>query len=206
MNVPFHPLIAHFPLILATLLPILVLIFAYMIKVEKMTPRGWVLIIGLQLVTTITGYIALETGENEEAAVQKVVEKTYIQQHESSAEVFVGVTVVSLALAIGAFFVKKELQFPVQLSVAAVGLLACYFAFQTGKLGGELVYVHGATKAYVNTQGEEAPQGILPTPGMNTSESELPTEVNESLKPDENDYGNGDEVEETDGEDAKQED
>ncbi len=207
MNVPFHPLVAHFPLVLACILPVLAFVLAYMIKVEKMTPRGWLLIVGLQLVTTITGYIALETGENEEVTVQKVVEKSFIQQHESQAEVFVGATVVTLALAIGAFFVKKEFQFSLQLLVAAIGILTGYFAFQAGKLGGELVYVHGAGSAYAKPQVQQSPEGILPTPGMNTSESVQPAaEINESLKPDENDYGNGDEVEEADGEDAKQED
>lgn len=202
MNVPFHPIIAHFPLVLACILPVLVLIFAYMIKIEKMSPRGWVLIIGLQLVTTITGYVALETGENEEATVQKVVEKTYIQQHESQAEIFVGTTVVALALAIGAFFVKKELQLSVQFAVALVGILAAFFAYKTGKLGGELVYGHGAGAAY-----SSSPR-LMQSPAIEVSPAVLPEspKVNESLKTDENDYGNGDEVEEADSEDAKQED
>lgn len=200
MNVPFHPLIAHFPLVLATILPVLVLIFAYMIKVDKMTPRGWILIIGLQLVTTITGYVALETGENEEATVLKVVEKSYVQAHESQAEIFVGTTVVALALAIGAFFVKKELQFTVQVVVAVVGILACYFAYKTGKLGGELVYGHGAGSAYSSPKLIEAHPTEVVQPN-----SEGP-KVNESLKTDENDYGNGDEIEESDSEEAKQED
>lgn len=202
MQVPVHPLIVHFPIVLTFILPILIVVFAYMIKINKATPKSWLIIIGLQLAVVITGYISLETGETEEHTVEKVVAKSIIHEHEEAAEIFVGSTVLALVLSIGAFFIRKEIGFPVKLGIAALTLVSCYLAYRTGLLGGELVYKHGAASAYT----ESSEQGLLPTPGMNTSESPSPTEENESLKPDENDYGNADEIIESPEEMGKQED
>lgn len=203
MHVPFHPMIVHFPMALAFVLPFLILIFAYMIKINKMTPRGWLIIVGLQLVVTITGYVSLESGETEEHNVSKVVAKDLIHAHEEASEIFVGSTVIALVISVAVFFIRKELQFPIKLGIAVVSLVSCYLAYKAGTLGGELVYKHGAAAAY--TGHIEAPQeGLLPTPGLNTSESPMPVDENESLKPDENDYGNDDEPESDD--EVKQED
>ncbi|WP_408098917.1 DUF2231 domain-containing protein [Peredibacter sp. HCB2-198] len=203
MHVPFHPMIAHFPMALTFILPVLILVFAYMIRINKMTPRGWLIIVGLQLVVTITGYVALESGETEEHTVSKVVAKDYIHEHEEAAEIFVGSTVIALVVSIGAFFLRKELQLPIKAAVAVISLVSCYLAYRTGTLGGELVYKYGAASAYA-VGVESQPEGILPTPGLNTSESPMPVDENESLKADDNDYGTGDESESDD--EVKQED
>lgn len=202
MQVPVHPLIVHFPIVLTFILPILIIVFAYLIKNNKATPKSWLIIIGLQLAVVVTGYISLETGETEEHTVEKVVSKNIIHEHEEAAEIFVGSTVLALVLSIGAFFIRKEIGFPVKLGVAAVTIVSCYLAYRTGMLGGELVYKHGAASAYTETASE----GLLPTPGMNTSESASPENDNESLKTDENDYGNADEIIESPEEMGKQED
>ena len=203
MQVPVHPLIVHFPMVLTFILPVLIVILAYMIKVNKMTPKGWLIIIGMQLAVVISGYISLETGETEEHRVEKVVSKKLIHEHEEAAEIFVGVSVVALVLSIGTFFLRKELGFRVQMIVALITVVAGYLAYRTGLLGGELVYKHGAAEAYMI----EAPaEGLLPTPGQNTSESPLPENENESLKVDESDYGNPDEVIESPDENFREED
>lgn len=200
--VPFHPIVVHFPLALTFVLPFLIIVFALMIKANKMSPKAWLIITALQLTVVATGYISLESGETEEHRVEKVVSKKLIHEHEEAAEVFVGSTVIALVLSIAAFFLRKEISFPLKLSIAGVTLISCYLAYRTGELGGELVYKYGAASAY----GEEVTQSLLPTPGMNTSESEVPANENESLKTDDNDYGNADEVVESPDEDIKQED
>ena len=206
MQIPNHALIVHFPLALAFLMPVLVLVMAFMMKKKKISNEGWLIIVGLQLVMTATGYASLQTGETEESIVERVVDKKLIHEHEEAAEIFVGSTVIGLALSIAVYFLRAELQLYVQLGIAFIGLLSTYFAFNAGKLGGELVYEHGAASAYaqVIASPQEEPEGILPTPNENTSESANP--VNESLRADENDYGNADEEDEIEDEDSKQED
>jgi uncharacterized membrane protein len=203
MQTPLHPSIVHLPLALTFIMPALVLIFALMIRKNKMAPHAWLIIIGLQLVTTVSGYVALETGEDEEHQVEKVVDKKIIHEHEERAEVFVGSTVIALVLSVATFFLLNNIQFYLHLTIAAISLVSCFLAYRTGASGGELVYRHGAASAYVQIQDSES-QGILPTTGMDTSETPIPTEENESLKADDNDYGNADEGEDT--EEDKQED
>ena len=209
MQVPFHPVIVHLPIALTIILPVLILVFAFLIKSNKMSTQAWLVIIGLQLATTVTGYIALESGEDEEALVQKVVDKKLIHHHEESAEIFVGSTVLALVLSVAVFFLRKELQFPIHLVVCLVSLISCYLVYETGGTGGELVYRHGAAGAYVKTELIPPPttgEGLLPTADLNTSESPVPSDESESLKQDDNDYGNSDEVIEVEDESSKQED
>ncbi len=202
MQVPFHPLVVHFPLALTFILPVLIVIFAWMIKVNKMTAKGWIIIVGLQMALVASGYVALETGETEEQTAKRVVAKSLIHAHEEAAEIFVGSTVLGLVLSIAAFFLRKELNFPLKLLMAALGLVSSFLAYRTGSLGGELVYVHGAANAYRDGPTVES---LLPTPGQKTSESTIQVNESESLKPDENDYGTSDDPSLGD-DDFKQED
>lgn len=200
--VPLHPSIVHLPLALTFILPVLIVVFAFMIKANKMTPKGWLVIVGLQLAVVISGYVALETGETEEHTVEKVVSKSLIHEHEEAAEIFTGSAVIALVLSIAAFFIRKEIGFPLKLGIAGLTLVSCFLAYRAGQLGGELVYKHGAASAY----GDGESSGLLPTPGLNTSESTTPTDENESLKPDDNDYGNSDEEVESPDDNLKEED
>ena len=205
MILPLHPLIAYFPIVLTFILPVLVVVFAVLIKRNKLTPMGWLIILGLQLTTTVTGYISLETGETDGKAVSKVLEHKLIDQHEESAEIFVGSTVLALVMGIVVFFIRYEYQFSIRMIIALMGLVSCYLAWNTAQQGGALVYTHGAAEAFVKADAEAdadadedegMPVGILPTPGMNTSESPVSGEEdNDSLAPDENDYGSSEEPE-----------
>lgn len=209
MQVPLHPVIVHLPIALTIILPFLILVFTFLIKSNKLSAQTWLVIIGLQLVTTVSGYVALETGENEEALVQKVVDKKLIHHHEESAEIFVGSTVLALVLSVAVFFLRRELQFPVHLIVCVISFISCYLVYETGGTGGELVYRHGAAGAYVKTEMIPPPspnEGLLPTDDLNTSESPVPADENESLKEDDNDYGNSDEALEVEEDSSKQED
>lgn len=173
---PWHPSIVHFPLALTFLLPFGILIQAILLKKNLVPDKAWIGIILVQMIITGTGYLAMETGENEEKIVKTVVEKKYIHEHEEAAEKYVGVTVLTLALSVAVYFLAPALQFPIRLGIFALSLLACYFAYDAGHRGGELVYVHGAADAY-DIENKDEPideDGLLPTPGINTSESDFP--------------------------------
>lgn len=199
MQLPFHPSVVHLPIVITFILPFLVFLFAYMIKLNKMTPKGWLIIIGLQLAVVVSGYVSLESGEVEEDVVEKVVSKKLIHEHEEAAEVFVGSTVLSLVLSIAAFFIRKELGFIVKMVIVGVSLVSIYLAYKTGSLGGDLVYKHGAASAYTSLTPL-----IVPGPSERTVEENIENE-NESLKPDESEYDADDETDLTD-ENPKQED
>jgi hypothetical protein len=107
-----------------------------------------------------------------------------------------------LVISIAAFFIRKELQFPIKLSVAAIGLVSCYLAYKTGQLGGELVYLHGAASAY----GHKDEVNALPSTATKQTRENISDE-NESHKSDENEYGNQSELPNTPEDDTtRQED
>lgn len=183
---PLHPSIVHFPIVLTFIMPVLIIYMAWMIKSNRVAKEAWFLIVGLQVLVTATGYISLETGESEEHAVEKVLDKRYIHKHEEAAEVFVGTTVLALVISIAAIFILKKFQIHLHAVVCVITLVSGLTAYRAGQLGGELVYKHGAATAY----RIEGSSGLLPTPGMNTSESSMPIDDNESFKADDSDYGN----------------
>jgi uncharacterized membrane protein len=194
MNIPIHPQIVHFPLALTFILPILILIFALMIKTHKMAPQTWLIIIGLQLATTVSGYISMETGENEEDQVEKIVTKKFIQEHEERAEVFVGVTVLALVVSVASFFLIKEVQFYAHVLVVVISVISGFFAYRTGKSGGELVYHHGAASVYLNN-ADAVKRDLQPVSEAGPTVPAPLGEENDGLKVDENDYGDSSEDE-----------
>ncbi len=208
MQIPFHPLIAQFPMAMAFLLPPLVVVFAYFIRVNKLSTSAWLIIVGLQLATTVTGYMAIDSGVTEEKMVERAVPKVFVSEHEAAANIFIGLTVLGLVLSVAGFFLRKDLQLYVQVFILGIVISAAYMGYRVVQMGHELVYLHGAAKVYHHdSQVDEAtPEGLLPTPGLETSENPFPTDENESLKADENDYGSADEENEPEDEEIKQED
>lgn len=179
---PLHPAIVHLPLALTILLPILVLVFAWAIKSGKMSKELWLVIVGIQLLITGTGYLALETGETDEEKVAAIVSKKIVHEHEEAAEIFVGTTVISLASGVVAFFLQPGFQEKARIAVIFLSLLPVFFGWQAGKLGGEIVYRHGGASAHSDVR--EVLRVETPvTESVIESDSD-----NESLKSDDNDY------------------
>lgn len=201
---PLHPAIVHFPIALAFLLPLMALATAILMRNKKWPATTWLGIVVLQIGLTVSGYVALETGETDEAKVGKVVSKEYIHEHEEAAEIFVGLTVLATVFSVVVYFLKQEFQFPLQVVVILIGLLASYQAYRTGEMGGQISYFHGGAAAHL--RDHMPANSFLPTPDSLKAKPMDTSTPNESLKPDENDYGNGDNATETDDENSKVED
>lgn len=185
---PGHPVTVHLPLALSFLLPLLVLVFTLLIKKKYFPENSWLIIVGLQVLLTASGYIALETGETDEEITKAVLQREYVNAHEEMAEIFVGSTVLALVLGVVIFFLEPRFQFPLRLAVLLLSLISSYLGYQTGSKGGELVYVYGAAEAHY-------PDSNMGVDSSSENGIEPPmVEVNESLQVDETDYGNGDEV------------
>lgn len=180
---PLHPIMVHFPIALAFVLPLLALIFSFFIKKGKFESRTWLVIAGLQIFTLVAGYAALQTGESDEEMIEHVTGKPPIHEHEERAEMFVAGMVAASAVATMAYFVRPTAQVYVQLIAVVLMVLNSFLAYRTGEAGGALVYKFGAANAYMAAQKMPAEQaaaagnGLLPTPDLNTSESSYPTET-----------------------------
>lgn len=152
---PLHPAVVHLPMALAVLIPLFALLAGLAIRSELMPARGWLVVPFLAALLAGASWVALETGEDQEERVEQVVAERHIEDHEEQGETFMTVAAVLLAVSFTGLLsgpageVGRAVAFG--LAVAVLG-----FAIMVGHSGGELVYRHGASLAYI----ENAPQDV----------------------------------------------
>jgi hypothetical protein len=147
---PLHPAIVHLPIALAVIIPFFAIVSIWLIGRGFLPARTWVLVILLQALLVGSGWAALESGENEEERVERVVEEHAIEEHEESAERFLLLAGIGLLLTGGGLRSDKlGAAGRVVATVATFAVLAAGIA--VGHSGGELVYEHGAANAYLDT-------------------------------------------------------
>ena len=144
---PLHPAVVHFPIVLATALPVAALLALLAIRRGSEARRAWAIPLALAVALSVSGWVALETGEAEEERVEAVVGDAPIHEHEQAAERFLVLAGV-LTLVAGAGLLRGPTGAAARM-VAGVGtLVVLAAAFQVGRAGGELVYGQGAARAY----------------------------------------------------------
>ncbi|NNL86524.1 MAG: hypothetical protein HKP27_12770 [Myxococcales bacterium] len=145
---PLHPAVVHLPIALAVLIPGLALLAAVTIRLKLVAARTWWAVLLLQLVLLGSIWAALETGEDEEERVERVVAERHIEAHEELAERFQLVGAVALVFVAGGLLPGTAGGFARAAAVlATLGVLAA--GVQVGHSGGELVYRYGAAGAYI---------------------------------------------------------
>ena len=149
---PLHPAIVHIPIALAILIPGLALLGMVLISKGFLPVRAWALVVLLQILLLGSGWLALETGEDQEERVERVVAERHIGKHEEAAERFLLFAGLGL-LALGTGLLPER----AGATGRIVGVLAAFGVFaagvSVGHSGGDLVYKHGAASAYVNERG-----------------------------------------------------
>jgi len=144
---PLHPAVVHLPIALALLVPMVALFALLAMRLGIVPVRGWTFVVLLQVLLVGSAWLAIETGEDQEERVEKVVAERHIEEHEEAAEwllraAAVALVVIGAGLAPGRIGgVARPLGFALSLGVAAA-------AANTGHSGGLLVYQHGAASAY----------------------------------------------------------
>lgn len=180
---PLHPFMAHIPLVLALFLPVVLFTSVVFIMKKNVNPRIWLIPVAVQVLVVVFSYIALETGEAQEDAVLEFVARPFLQQHENFAEIFSGLGVILLGLMVVVLFVAENLAKNLRLVTSLLSFIPLAAGLYAGRLGGAIAYTHGGAEAYYQVADSEQ-QGILPTPGKNTSESEFPVDELELNNPD----------------------
>lgn len=145
---PLHPAIVHLPIALALLLPLLALLAYLTIGRQLLPARAWAGIVLLQALLALSGWYAMETGEEQEERVEQVLQEEHIEEHEEAAERFTYLAAAVVAVAAAGLLPGRAGQLARGGSVFAT--LAVFVAsLFVGHSGGDLVYKYGAANAYI---------------------------------------------------------
>lgn len=145
---PLHPAIVHLPIALAILVPVIALLATILIQKGFAPSRGWAIVILLQVMLFGSGWMALETGEDQEERVEKVVAERHIDAHEEAAERFLIIAGIGL-LCMGAGLLPERRGAVGRLVGTGAALAVLAAGVSVGHSGGELVYKHGAANVYL---------------------------------------------------------
>ncbi len=145
MNIPWHPAVVHLPIGLGVAIPLVLLFLIWGEKKGFLTASSWLVGIFLQLMTAVSGLVAMKLGERDEELIEHLVPESVIEHHEEWGEFFVWGAFGLLVLFILSYLLKRFPVMKLVSLVAAIFFLAVIYV--TGHSGGELVYSHGAVQA-----------------------------------------------------------
>lgn len=147
---PLHPAVVHFPVVLATLLPLVALLGFLAVSRGAAPRKAWAYVTLASFLLFAASFAAVRTGEAGEERVEDVVAERVIHEHEEAGErlqLLAGISFFIFAAGLSGGAVGRIAR-PVAL-VASLAIAGQ--AYLAGKLGGELVYDHGAASAYVDS-------------------------------------------------------
>lgn len=154
---PLHPAIVHFPIVLAFLLPIFAGAALWRIRRGANVRRAWAVPFVGAVALALSAWIAVETGEDQDERVERVVAEQPLHAHEEMAETLLAASAGLALVALGGLVAGGAGR--VARVVTAAGSLALVvFAARVGHSGGQLVYRYGAASAYAS------PGGAAPAP------------------------------------------
>lgn len=153
---PLHPAVVHFPLVLAMLLPLFVAGSLWVIRGGVDPVRGWALPVALAAALAGSAWLAVETGEAEEDAVERAVPEEALHEHEEAGERLLLLSAALLVLA-GGGLLRGPVGTGARYATALGTLVVAVAAVDTGEAGASLVYRHGAASVYVTPAAVDTP-------------------------------------------------
>lgn len=146
---PLHPVVVHFPIALVVLLPVAAICALIVIR-RGAEPRGtWVWVVAIAVTLAGSAWLAVQTGEDEEDVVEEVVAEAPIHEHEEAAERFLWLSAAA-AVVFGLGLLTGRKGHYLRLAATAATVLLLVAGYRVGSSGGDLVYEHGAARAYVD--------------------------------------------------------
>ncbi len=146
---PLHPIVVHFPVVLSILLPIVTVVSLWSIRRGAPAMRAWSVALAFSAALTLSAWVAVETGEQQEERVEDVVGEARLDAHADAGQALLYASIGVLAvLSLGLMSGDKG---RIARYVGAVGTLTvAAAAFKVGMTGGDLVYKYDAASAYAS--------------------------------------------------------
>ncbi|MBP8300708.1 MAG: hypothetical protein KA020_10110 [Planctomycetes bacterium] len=158
MDLPLHPKIVHLPIALAVLMPLLTSGILLAMWREWFTKRVWSLVIAGQFLLVGSGYLALQSGEEDEERVERVVAESVIEEHAEAGERFEWGGALLLGISVLPLLLRKRSHVLIAGAATCIGTFAVLgLGYQVGQKGGELVYGHNAAAVFATKA-----QGAIP--------------------------------------------
>lgn len=146
---PLHPAVIHFPIVLAALLPLAALVAIFVVRRGGRPLRVWAVPVLVAAALTVSAWVATETGEDQEERVEHVVGERPLDAHQDAAKLFtIAAAVVVVVSAAG--LRRGPIGALARGTTVVASLVLLGMAYNVGRLGGELVYRHGAASAYTH--------------------------------------------------------
>ena len=159
-QLPLHPLVVHFPIVLACLMPPVALLVAWGMLARDWSRRAWMIPLSLQIAVCLFAWAALALGEADEERVEGIVTEQVLETHEAWGERFLVFSVALMVLAAVPLVLRAR---PLPLVVALLSLTELFMVFQVGHSGARVVYGNGSLPAAVFGAGPAGGEGAAPT-------------------------------------------
>lgn len=155
---PLHPVVVHFPIVLAVLLPISAVWALWAIRKGTTSRRAWSVPTAMAIALALSALVAVKTGEAQDERVERVVAEQPLETHEEAAETFLALS-SGLALIVAAGLLRGRTGGIARMlgGVGAAALVAV--AVYVGHSGGKLVYQYGAASAYTRANAAQGAVG-----------------------------------------------
>jgi uncharacterized membrane protein len=159
-GLPLHPAVVHIPVGLALVAPILAAGVALAVWKGWLSRRAFVAIAVVQAIVVASALAAMQLGERDEKAVERLVGEAAVERHEERAEVFVWAAAGALALSAAVLLLPAGAAPLAAAAVVAATLAVAGLAAWTGEAGGEIVYGRGGAAAFLHAQPARALHGV----------------------------------------------
>ena len=147
---PLHPVVVHFPIVLAVLLPISAAWALWAIRKGTTPRRAWSVPTALAIALALSALAAVKTGETQDERVERVVPEQPLESHEEAAETFLTQS-TGLALLVAAGLLGGRAGGAARMLGGAGAAALVAVAVYVGHSGGKLVYQYGAASAYTDS-------------------------------------------------------
>jgi len=138
---PLHPAVVHFPIVLMLAAPFVTAFVLWKMKGAASRLKTWLIVPVLLASVAISGFAAMQTGEEGEELAEEIVEHDVIEKHEEQGKQFFWFALASVVVAAAAF-ASGQIGLTLRILTLVMTIVGAVLVTRTGHSGGTMVYDH----------------------------------------------------------------